>query len=61
MKTVQDFFDKVGRKEFEEYTGAKQQVISRAITENVMPSHWFIDARDMAEKNGLEINENLFR
>lgn len=61
MKTVSDMIDTIGRGTFADRTGHGQQVISRAIRENVMPAAWYVDVRDLCAEMGVEVPEHLFR
>lgn len=62
MMTVAEFInEQVGRERFAAETGYSQQVISRAIAENVMPAGWYRDVRALAAKAGCEAPDHLFR
>lgn len=61
MKTVSDFFKSVNRQAFGEFTGFKQQAISRAIADNVMPSGWYMLTRKYCEENEIDVPDGLFR
>lgn len=60
-KTVHDFIKGVGRDRFEKELGHTTQVVSRAITADVMPAHWYFDCRDWCREIGEEVPEHLFR
>ena len=55
------FLESVGRRRFEEAIGVSTQVVTRAIKENVMPAHWFLDVRDWCVANKFDVPEHLFR
>ncbi len=58
---MKDFIAAVGRDRFTSETGFSPQVISRAITEDVMPSGWFLIVSDLCDRHGLETPQHLFR
>lgn len=59
--TVADFIASADRDAFVAHTGFAQQSVSRAITENLMPSSWYLDVRDFCEQRSLPVPEHLFR
>jgi hypothetical protein len=62
MKSVSAFIEDIGRNKFAAETGYAQQVISRAISDNVMPPGWFLDVRDkVCANSGVAVPEHLFR
>lgn len=62
MQSVREFIDTVGRDKFSAETGFSAQVISRAITENIMPSGWYVTIRDVVcSPRGIDTPEHLFR
>lgn len=62
MQTVSDFIAKVGRDRFTEGTGYSPQVISRAISENIMPAGWYVRVRDsVCNPLRIPVPEHLFR
>lgn len=61
MKTVSQFLNTVGRREFRVALGVKEQAISRAKSENVFPATWFKAARDFCADAGHDVPEHLFR
>lgn len=61
METVHDLIAKIGRDTFTAETGFSPQVISRAITENLMPSGWYLVVNDLCQRNGVETPQHLFR
>ena len=62
MQTVAEFIKYVGRDKFTTETGFSAQVISRAITDNLMPSGWYVTVRDVVcAPRRLPVPEHLFR
>ena len=62
MQTVSDFIEAVGRDKFTTETGYSAQVISRAITDNIMPSGWYVTVRDaVCAPRRISVPEHLFR
>ena len=61
MDTVSDFITRIGRDRFTKETGFLPQVISRAISENIMPAGWFPAVRDLCNASGEPVPEHLFR
>lgn len=61
MLTVTELFAALGRDRIRRETGHGHQVLSRAVVENIMPSHWFFDFRRMCDADGIECPEQLFR
>lgn len=59
--TVLDFVTFVGRARFERELGHSQQVISRAVSTNRMPAHWYFACRDWCREMGITVPEHLFR
>lgn len=60
MMTVSEFMKAIGRNNVAAL-GISQQAISRAITEDVMPSGWYLAVRALCEEAGVEVPEHLFR
>jgi hypothetical protein len=58
---VSDFIYSIGRAEFERSVGVMSQVVSRAIKENGIPCHWFINVRNLCDRIGVECPEHLFK
>lgn len=60
--TVDHFINNViGRAAFTEATGYSQQVVSRAISENLMPAGWYRDVRDLCAVRREPCPDHLFR
>ena len=59
--SVRAFIDDVGRGPFEQAVGVKTQLVTRALSDNLFPSGWFITIRDWCEDIGKPVPENLFR
>lgn len=59
--TVSELIEKIGRPRFTQATGYSPQIISRAMTENLMPSGWYPDVRALCEADGIDVPEHLFR
>lgn len=59
--TVQEFIAHVGRDEFKRSLGYSPQLISRAVSENVMPARWFLRVRDLCSAFGVPTPEHLFK
>lgn len=60
-KSVRSFLKEVGRDSFQSELGKSPQVVTRAIKDNLMPAHWYIEVRDWAEAKGVSAPEYLFR
>lgn len=60
MTTVFQLVDKIGRRKFED-AGLAPQVISRAISEGLMPPGWFPVVRGLCHEKGIPVPEELFR
>lgn len=61
IKTVRSFLNEVGRDKFQLELGHSTQVVTRALADNLMPAHWFVEVRDWAAKRGIDAPEYLFR
>lgn len=61
MRTVSEFIEQVGRSDFTSWTGYTPQVISRAISENLMPSGWYMDVKSLCKDRGMDTPDHLFR
>jgi hypothetical protein len=61
METVATFIETIGRDAFLKATGHSQQVVSRAIAENVMPAGWYLNVRDLCQERQVAVPEHLFR
>lgn len=62
MQTVSEFIEEVGRDKFTAETGYSAQVISRAITDNIMPPGWYVTVRDVVcGPREIAVPEHLFR
>lgn len=62
METVATFInDTIGRETFAKVTGHSQQVISRAIVENIMPAGWYRDVRTLCRAKRVAVPDHLFR
>lgn len=61
MKTVEHLFAELGRDRIAREAGLKAQVLSRAVSENLMPSGWYPAIRDLCREDGRECPEHLFR
>ena len=61
METVADLFTALGRDRIRNELGHGQQVLSRAVSDNVMPAHWFFGLRDLCDRQGIACPEHLFR
>ena len=61
MQTVTELFAAIGRERIRKEAGYGQQVLSRAVTDNLMPAHWYFDIRRMCEEDGIPCPEHLFR
>lgn len=61
METVQQFIATIGRQRFMEAVGVGTQVVTRAISENAMPTPWFMAVRCLCESAGIETPEHLFK
>lgn len=60
-QTVESFLEQHGRNAFASETGFSQQVISRAVVENMMPASWFVAVREFCARRGGDVPEHLFR
>lgn len=61
MLTVDELFTALGRSRITKEAGYGAQVLSRASTENVMPSGWFDAIERMCVADGIECPRHLFR
>lgn len=61
IQTVSDLYDALGRDAIRKTGGHGHQVMSRALTENTLPSHWLPQIRTMCESAGYDVPEHLFR
>lgn len=62
METVASFINEtIGREAFAKATGFSQQVISRAIVENIMPAGWYRDVRALCGAQCVAVPDHLFR
>jgi hypothetical protein len=59
--TVSEFLEHVGRSAFEKNLGHKTQVVTRAISKNEFPAHWYFGCRDWCREIGVDVPEHLFR
>lgn len=61
METVEHLITKLGRDRVAREAKLGQQVLSRAISENLMPAGWYPAIRDLCRDDGRECPEHLFR
>ena len=61
FKTVSDFIDRITRARFEGALHHKTQVVTRAISDNRMPAHWFFERSDLCAEVGAAVPERLLR
>lgn len=61
MQTVTELFAAIGRERIRKEAGYGQQVLSRAVTDNLMPAHWYFDIKRLCDEKGVECPEHLFR
>lgn len=61
IQTVSDLYDALGRDAIRKDGGHGHQVMSRALKENVLPSHWLPQIDRMCTAAGIECPRHLFR
>ncbi len=61
MITVAQLFRLLDRARVLRETGFGQQVLSRAVVANVMPSGWYFAIRALCVESGIECPDYLFR
>lgn len=61
IQTVSELYDALGRDAIRKTGGHGHQVMSRALTEDTLPSHWFPQIKGMCEAEGIPVPEHLFR
>lgn len=61
VETVASLFQSLGRKRIALKTGFSQQVLSRALVDNIMPAGWYPAIRDICDEADIECPEHLFR
>jgi hypothetical protein len=61
IETVEQFLKRVGRQRFQEENGRSVQLLTRAVTENVMPASWYLGVRDWCVRNKFDVPDHLFR
>lgn len=59
--TIEKFISNVGRSRFERELGLKTQLVTRAISDGLMPSPWARDVRIWCEARGVKFPEHLFK
>ena len=61
IESVKELIEQIGRDRFTAELGHAPQVVSRAVTEDRMPAHWFVGVRDICKANGITVSEALFK
>ena len=59
--TMKEWLSLVGRQRFETETGRSAQLVSRAVSEGLMPPGWYKTTRDWCVRNNFDVPDHLFK
>lgn len=60
MNPVKHICDSIGRRRIEARLGVKRGAITSAIIARRFPAAWFKGLRELADEQGVELDEDLF-
>lgn len=60
-QTIKDLIEVADRPTFEKEVGVKTQLVTRALSEDVMPPRWYIAVRNYCVSRGFAVPDHLFK